>query len=82
LQKGEGYKIEFKENVNSDLFKEMVAFANSSGGRIFLGVNDDGRIIDIEKTNDLVPKFRILHKTAIHLFHCSSVILRELLSLK
>lgn len=58
LQKGEGYKFEFKENVNSDLSKEMVAFANSSGGRIFLGVNDDGRIIGIERTNDLSSKIQ------------------------
>lgn len=36
LKEGEGYKIEFKEGI-SHLEKEMVAFSNSSGGRIFLG---------------------------------------------
>jgi len=35
LQEGEGYKIEFKEKlVNVD--KEIVAFANSSGGTTIL----------------------------------------------
>ena len=43
LQEGEGYKIEFKENT-SGLDREIVAFANASGGRIFIGATDDGRI--------------------------------------
>ncbi len=30
LQEGEGYKIEFKENLNG-LDKDIVAFANASG---------------------------------------------------
>ena len=44
LDEGAGYLIEFKESVSDSLAKEMVAFANSSGGWIFLGVSDDGRI--------------------------------------
>jgi len=52
LQEGEGYKIEFKERI-SGLDKEMVAFANSSGGRIFIGVSDDGKVKAINVTNRL-----------------------------
>ena len=33
-QSGEGYRVEFKRNVNSDLAKELVAFANADGGRM------------------------------------------------
>ena len=33
LQEGEGYRIEFKENL-SNIDREMAAFANSSGGKI------------------------------------------------
>lgn len=43
LEEGEGYKIEFKETL-SNLDKEMAAFANSGGGRIFIGVRDDKTI--------------------------------------
>ncbi len=43
LKEGEGYKVEFKEGINS-LDKEIVAFANASGGKILLGVADDGTI--------------------------------------
>jgi ATP-dependent DNA helicase RecG len=43
LDEGEGYFIEFKESL-SKIDKEIVSFANSSGGRIFLGINDSSVI--------------------------------------
>jgi len=52
LQEGEGYKIEFKEKV-SGLDREMVAFANSAGGSIFLGITDTNDIKGIQITNKL-----------------------------
>jgi len=48
LQTGEGYKVEFKESFDKSLAREMVAFANSEGGRIFLGVTDEGKIKGIK----------------------------------
>ena len=54
LQNGEGLNIEFKENFDSKgLAKEIVAFANAKGGKIFLGVNDMGVINVIKITNKL-----------------------------
>lgn len=53
LQEGEGYRAEFKSSLNSDLQRELVAFANGSGGRVFLGVSDDGKVTGIEATNQL-----------------------------
>jgi len=52
-QSGEGYKTEFKRNLNTDLAKELVAFANSSGGRIFIGIEDDGSVSGVSINNDL-----------------------------
>ena len=52
LQEGEGLKLEFKESLNN-LDKELAAFVNSSGGRIFLGVSDSGKIKGINITNKL-----------------------------
>ena len=52
LVEGEGYKIEFKESV-ANIDKEIVAFANSSGGRIFLGIGDDNEVKGIKITNEL-----------------------------
>ena len=53
LQNGESYLVEFKERVNSSFVREMTAFANASGGRIFLGVTDSGKAVGIEITNKL-----------------------------
>ena len=52
LKEGEGYKIEFQERIGV-LDKNLVAFANSSGGRIFLGITDVGKITGIAVTNTL-----------------------------
>jgi len=53
LQEGEGYKIEFKENLSRAIVEDIVAFANASGGRIFLGISDEGKIKGIKITNKL-----------------------------
>ncbi len=52
LEEGEGYRIEFKESMTS-IDKELVAFANSSGGRIFLGITDNKKIKGVKITNKL-----------------------------
>jgi len=60
VQAGEGYQVEFKRNVNSDISKEIVAFANSSGGRIFIGIEDDGKIEGITITNELKARVQTM----------------------
>lgn len=43
---GEGQLLEFKLKASypEKIVKEMVAFANSNGGQLFVGVDDNGRI--------------------------------------
>ena len=54
LKQGEGFKLEFKENFDSkNLAKEIVAFANSEGGKIFIGVDGAGAVKGIGITNKL-----------------------------
>jgi ATP-dependent DNA helicase RecG len=60
IQTGEGYKIEFKRNVNTDLSKELVAFSNSSGGRIFIGMDDDGTLPGVTVDNALKSKVEMM----------------------
>ncbi len=50
LQEGEGYFSEFKEGL-SGVDKDFVAFANSSGGTVLIGVTDDGKVKGITITN-------------------------------
>lgn len=50
LQEGEGYFTEFKEGL-SGVDKDFVAFANSSGGKILIGITDNGKVKGITITN-------------------------------
>ena len=52
LQEGEGAMLEYKEGLSSSFARELVAFANTAGGRILLGVRDDGTVKGIADTNE------------------------------
>ncbi|MEG0620565.1 MAG: putative DNA binding domain-containing protein [Raoultibacter sp.] len=47
----ESHTLEFKREVTKDFCKEIVAFANTSGGRILVGVADDGQVVGIDDTD-------------------------------
>lgn len=53
LARGENSTTEFKENVSSSLDKEIVAFANTEGETIYIGVSDQGEALGIDITNKL-----------------------------
>ncbi len=44
--------MEFKAKATA-LAKEFVAFANASGGSLFLGISDDGEIVGVDDSNRL-----------------------------
>jgi len=44
IQAGESYHTEFKHSLDKTFIEEACAFANSGGGRILLGVSDQGEI--------------------------------------
>jgi ATP-dependent DNA helicase RecG len=50
VAEGEGQRVEFKQDVG-DLAPAMVAFANASGGSIFVGLNDQGTPSGLRVTN-------------------------------
>ena len=51
LSEGESYTIEFKENADKSIASEVCAFANASGGRIFIGVNNEGKLVGTDTSN-------------------------------
>src|SRR6185312_8529774 len=51
LQEGEGTTLEFKESLSASFAREVVALANTLGGRILLGVRDDGTVAGIRDSN-------------------------------
>ena len=48
--------IELKLEINTDFKKEIIAFANSDGGEIFVGVNKDGTIAGVENAEDIMAQ--------------------------
>ena len=46
VKKGEGQHLEFKKKANhpDKIMKEVVAFANTDGGTLLVGVDDDGTL--------------------------------------
>ena len=50
LSKGEGKTVEFKEDLplSDQIAKTVVAFANTAGGKFFIGVKDDGKVCGVD----------------------------------
>ena len=44
----ENETVELKATVVEDIKKEIIAFANCNGGRLYVGVGDDGTVIGLE----------------------------------
>lgn len=51
---GEGASLEFKRKVPrpARIAKELIAFANTDGGRILLGVGDDGTVVGLRDAEE------------------------------
>ena len=45
--------LEYKESLSPSLARDLTAFANSSGGKVLLGVRDDGTVIGVRDSNKL-----------------------------
>lgn len=44
--------IEFKSDITNDIYKEVIAFANTDGGIIYIGVDDNGNVIGIHDIDE------------------------------
>lgn len=48
--------LELKERINVDFKKEIIAFANTDGGEILVGVARDGSVTGVEDTEAEMEK--------------------------
>lgn len=67
IEGGESITVEFKKartEVTRDVYETVCAFSNWEGGHIFLGVNDDGEILGIEK--DKIDKVKSEFVTSVN----------------
>ena len=54
LKDPEGKTLEFKRDLSSSkpLLKSVVAFANTAGGRLIIGINDNQQVVGVERPLD------------------------------
>ena len=70
IAQGESNRLDFKYHVNDSkkIAKTLVAFANTFGGKLLLGVKDNGKIIGVESDEE-----RYMIETAAEMY-CSPVV--------
>lgn len=63
---GEGSHLEFKRKVPKAerIAKEVIAFANTNGGRLLLGVDDDGTVVGVRDAEE--EEFVLHHALSAH----------------
>jgi ATP-dependent DNA helicase RecG len=49
INQGEGYNLEFKEAFSDRIAVDFCAFANATGGKLILGISDDGQVRGLVK---------------------------------
>lgn len=57
LSEGEGLRIEFKSSFDNKVIETLVAFANTSGGSVLIGISDDRKISGITTNHESVQNW-------------------------
>ena len=66
VKKGENESLEFKVNFNKETIETLVAFANTNGGDVYLGVNDAKEVIGISLSEESIQQFINQIKQSTH----------------
>lgn len=61
----ESERLEFKQEFTDEIRKTVVAFANTSGGQIHIGVEDDGKVVGLRDANEDILKVTNLLRDTI-----------------
>ncbi|MCL1873411.1 MAG: putative DNA binding domain-containing protein [Clostridiales bacterium] len=48
--------VELKREINADFKKEIIAFANTAGGEIFIGVEKDGTVVGVTDSEGIMEQ--------------------------
>lgn len=62
----ENSQLELKEIINADFKKEIIAFANTDGGEIYVGVAKDGTIVGVENGEKEMERISSMIHDGIH----------------
>ena len=61
----ESEKLELKVQYTTEIKKEIVAFLNSDGGTLIIGVDDDGKVIGVGNAKDIIERISLMIHEAI-----------------
>ena len=61
----ESEKVELKEIVVNDIRKEIIAFANCNGGKLYIGVQDDGTVVGLDNPDSVALQISNMVRDAI-----------------
>ena len=61
----ESETIELKSSVVADLCKEVIAFANTKGGTLYIGVEDNGTVIGVDSADRVTLKINNMVRDSI-----------------
>ncbi len=61
IEEGEGFTVEFKRRISSaeKIARTIISFANTKGGDILFGVDDDGTIVGVESEKSEIELIEI-----------------------
>lgn len=62
----ESSRLELKEIINNDFKKEIIAFANTDGGEIYVGVAKDGTVVGVENSERDMERISSMIHDGIH----------------
>ena len=61
----ESETVELKQVFADDIKKEIIAFANSNGGTLYVGVSDDGDVVGVENAADTIMRINNMLRDSI-----------------
>ena len=62
----ESEHIEYKSQMVDDIYKEVIAFANTDGGVIYIGIDDQGHVTGIDNIDETYTRLTNGIRDAIH----------------
>lgn len=65
MKNKESTTVEFKQQIVEDIKKEVVAFANTEGGTIYIGIADNGDVIGLENLDEVSLQISNMIRDAI-----------------
>jgi len=62
----ENETIEYKRELTDNIKREVIAFVNTSGGSIYVGVEDNGRVIGVDDPDAVMLRISSMLRDSVH----------------